>query len=199
MKKNKIIPACLVAALATLVCFSACKKEETKKCGQEAVPACCSSSKCDASRGAGEKLLSHHDTKAVFKGLQQRRCRGMTALCPDKCGDSGTIAVFDIAGYNDYQKPDHYGDDPAEQYVFMLESTTGASDVCPETLELVKNLRPGDEVNLVWDHVYVSDGKANYPKRVVRKIAPLGTCSATKSETCGSASRSDCCDSGLHD
>lgn len=120
-----------------------------------------------------EKLLSHHDTKAVFTGTRHHQCPGMTRLCPDRCGDSGTLAIFEIATYNDYQRPDRYGDDPAGTYAFMLRSTTGTSDVSPTMAEIVNSLRPGDKVHLVWDHVYVSDPQASFPKRIVRKIERL--------------------------
>lgn len=184
MQKNKFISLCVPATLAVALCLCACKKEETQ-CKTNTA-ACYDSEKCADSATtkktdtANEKLLSHHDTKAVFKGKHQHQCHGMTMLCPDKCGDSGTLAVFDIASYNSYQKPDRYGDDPASQYMFMLQSTTGTSDVSPEIADLVNSLTPGDEVNLVWDHVYVSDNNANYPKRIVRKITPLGTRTAVQ-------------------
>lgn len=172
MKKNKFAFASVFALLAAAVCLSSCKDEKNNDaCPQHKdADSCCQSPAAPAAPASNEKLLSHHDTQAVFKGTRQHRCRGMTMLCPDKCGDSGTLALFDIKAYNNYQQPDKYGDPKADQYVFMLASTTGTSDVSPETAELVKGLQAGDEVNLVWDHVYVSDGHGSYPKRVVRKI-----------------------------
>ncbi len=172
MKKNKFAFASVFVLLAAAVCLSSCKDEKNNDaCPQHKdADSCCQSPAAPAAPASNEKLLSHHDTQAVFKGTRQHRCRGMTMLCPDKCGDSGTLALFDIKAYNDYQQPDKYGDPKADQYVFMLASTTGTSDVSPETAELVKGLQAGDEVNLVWDHVYVSDGHGSYPKRVVRKI-----------------------------
>lgn len=173
MKKNKFVFASVFALLAAALCLSSCKDEKNNDaCPQhkDADSCCQSPAATPAAPASNEKLLSHHDTQAVFKGTRQHRCRGMTMLCPDKCGDSGTLALFDIKAYNDYQQPDKYGDPKADQYVFMLASTTGTSDVSPETAELVKSLQVGDEVNLVWDHVYVSDDHGSYPKRVVRKI-----------------------------
>ena len=45
--------------------------------------------------GASEKkteTLSIHETVAEFLGTNDHRCRGLTSLCPDECGDSGTMA-----------------------------------------------------------------------------------------------------------
>lgn len=170
-KKTEFMFLTFAGMLAAALCFSSCKDEESQK----ETSACCEKTTGCTTFPANEKLLSRHDAKAVFKGTRQHRCHGMTMLCPDKCGDSGTLAVFGITGYNDYQKADKYGDEPATEYMFMLQSTTGTSDVSPELAKLVENLKPGDEVNLVWDHVYVSDASGSFPKRIVRKIEALGT------------------------
>ncbi len=172
MKKNKFIPASVFALIAAAACLCSCKDEKHNATGPQHCDAadCCQTSATTPASASNEKLLSHHDTQAVFKGTRQHRCRGMTMLCPDKCGDSGTLALFDIKAYNDYRRPDKYGDPKADQYVFMLASTTGTGDVSPETAELVKGLQVGDEVNLVWDHIYVTDERGSFPKRVVRKI-----------------------------
>lgn len=165
MKKRKNNPALLFASLAAMLSLCACENEETSSRSETPAP--------EKTLPANEKLLSRHDTQAVFTGTRHHQCRGMTRLCPDKCGNSGTLAIFEIATYNDYQRPDRYGDDPAGSYAFMLRSTAGTSDVSPAVAEIVNSLRPGDKVHLVWDHVYVSDPQASFPKRIVRKIERL--------------------------
>lgn len=93
----------------------------------------------------------------------------MTALCPDKCGSSGTLAVFNTENYNAYEKTDEYGDPRADEFVFMLESTTGTSDVSPEIAREVRAMKAGDKAHLVWEHVYVTDENGSqYPRRIVR-------------------------------
>lgn len=121
-----------------------------------------------------EEILAHHDTNAVFAGTQNVVCNGMTALCPNECGSSGTLAIFKIENYNNYEKRGKYGDEKAETFAFMLRSTTGTSDVSPELAELVRLLKQGEKVHLVWDHVYVSDPeKGNFPEHPIRKLEPL--------------------------
>ena len=125
---------------------------------------------------AGKKfdVLSRHDTDAVFVKTEQRRCRGLTSFCPDKCGHSGTVAVFRIEKYNAYEKLGEYGDPRTEEFSFMLQSTTGTSDVSKEIAARVRALEPGDKVRLIWEHIYVSDESGSkYPERVVRKLSPL--------------------------
>lgn len=120
-----------------------------------------------------EKILSHHDTRAVFLGTREHVCLGRTALCPDKCGNSGTLAVFKIESYNAYEKFGKYGDPKTDEFDFMLRSTTGTSDVSEEIAACVKSLHPGDNVRLVWEHVYVSDETGSFPERRVLEISPL--------------------------
>lgn len=120
------------------------------------------------------ELLARHDVDAVFAGTREHVCRGMTSLCPDKCGASGTLAVFRVERYNAYEKPGKYGDPKTDEFSFMLQSTTGTSDVSPETAAQVRALKPAARVRLVWEHIYVTDENGSrFPERVVRKTEPL--------------------------
>lgn len=132
----------------------------------------------DAAAPAGtkieRKMLSSHDTIATFKGLKEHRCMGRTALCPDRCGDSGTMASFSIVKYLDYQKPGQYGDPQAKTFSFLIHKAQP---------DLVKGLQAGDTVRLVWCHDYVTRTDAagrsgSSPERLVSKIQKL-----TKEET----------------
>ena len=42
------------------------------------------------------KLLSSHETVAVFDGINERMCNGATGRCPWECGSSGDYATFTI-------------------------------------------------------------------------------------------------------
>jgi len=131
------------------------------------------SSKSEKSTKHSEEILSRHDTNAVFTGTQEVVCNGLTALCPNECGSSGTLAVFKIESYNDYQKLGKYGDEKAETFTIMLRSTMGTSDVSPEIAEYIHTLNAGDKVYLVWEHVYVSEPDGgNFPARPIRKLEP---------------------------
>lgn len=122
-------------------------------------------------------LLSSHMTIARFDGLKDHQCRGMTALCPDKCGDSGKMAVFTITKYMKYTKPGEYGDPEQKNFMVMYENTLGKSQLSPEEKELVSTLKPGDPVLLCWNHNYVTDEAtgSSYPERpltVLKKLTP---------------------------
>lgn len=115
------------------------------------------------------KLLSSHDTIATFDGLKEQRCLGRTALCPDRCGHSGTMATFSIVNYLDYQKPGEYGDPQAKTFSFLINKTQP---------ELAKGLQAGDTVRLMWRHDYVTRTDAagrggSAPERPVGKIEKL--------------------------
>ncbi|MBR6797264.1 MAG: hypothetical protein IKM45_01060 [Opitutales bacterium] len=120
--------------------------------------------------GAKVEVLSRHDTNAVFQGARRHVCMGRTMLCPDRCGHSGTLAVFKIENYNKYEQLGKYGDPQTEEFVFMLKSTTGKSDVPPALAEKIAALKPGDKVRLVWEHVYISDENGSRPERPIRVL-----------------------------
>ena len=116
------------------------------------------------------EVLSRHDTNAVFQGARRHVCMGRSMLCPDRCGHSGTLAVFKIENYNKYEQFGKYGDPQTDEFIFMLKSTTGESDVPPALAEKIAALKPGDKVRLVWEHVYVSDENGARPERPVRVL-----------------------------
>lgn len=119
-------------------------------------------------------VLSRHDTNAVFAGTHEQVCMGRTMLCPDKCGGSGTVAVFKIERYNAYERNSKYGDGKAGDFAFMLEATTGESDVSPEIAAFVRSLAVGARVHLVWEHIYHTDPRGSkFPERVVRELSLL--------------------------
>ena len=116
------------------------------------------------------EVLSHHDTNAVFEGTRKHRCMGRSMLCPDRCGHSGTLAVFKIESYNRYEKKGKYGDPQTDAFAVMLNSTTGENEVPPAVAEKIMKLKPGDKVHLIWEHVYVSDDSGARPERPIRRL-----------------------------
>lgn len=159
-RKLRVLPALALAGTALAACSCGNAPEEKSAPETPAKP----------TRTA--ELLARHDTDAVFAGTREHVCRGLTTLCPDRCGHSGTLAVFRIEKYNAYEKPGKYGDPQTDEFVFMLRSTTGGSDVPAEIAERVRALAPGHEVRLVWEHLYVTDENGSrFPERVVRELS----------------------------
>lgn len=116
-------------------------------------------------------VLSHHDTNATFAGTREHVCMGRSMLCPDRCGHSGTLAVFKIESYNTYEKPSKYGDPKTDEFVVMLKSTTGESDVPKDIVQQISALSAGDKVRLVWEHIYVTDENGSqFPERIIRSV-----------------------------
>lgn len=161
--KTTILTLCAVGALASVL-FASVYADSM------ATPSSPSAPETAAPKSTYE-VLSRHDTEAVFSGTREHRCMGRTTLCPDRCGHSGTLAAFKIESYNAYEKPGKYGDPKTSEFLFMLKSSTGKSDVSKDIADLVRQLKPGEKVHLVWEHIYVSDPNGgHYPKRVVRKL-----------------------------
>ncbi len=125
--------------------------------------------------GEKRELLSEHKTVARLVSVQDRTCRGRTALCPDRCGHSGSFANFEIVAYLDYQKPGQYGDPKAANFMFQIEDNHKKPRIAAELAKKIADLKPGDYVLLDWRHDYVTKtepggGSTSSPERPVTKL-----------------------------
>ena len=118
-------------------------------------------------------VLSVHKTRATFKGTREHRCMGLTSLCPDRCGDSGTMAVFEIDEYTLYEKRGEYGDDKQTTFQFLTENNMKKAKIPAELLAQMKTLKPGDKVVLEWEHRYMNRDGSRWPERPVVKLEKI--------------------------
>ena len=116
------------------------------------------------------ELLSSHATVAKFIGIKDHRCMGLTGLCPDRCGDSGKLATFEIIEYLDYQKPGEYGDPKQTTFHVLIRDNQGSAKIPDEILSIIDSLKPNTKVKLSWRHEYVTKDKASFPERPVTQI-----------------------------
>lgn len=124
-------------------------------------------------RKSGRELLSAHETVAQFTGVAFHQCRGLTALCPDKCGSSGDVATFKILGYLLYKKTGEYGDPMQESFMFQIEDNMKNLKVTPELRATVAALKKDDYVLLSWNHDYVTKDGSSSPDRPVTKVSKI--------------------------
>ncbi|HUW30380.1 MAG TPA: hypothetical protein VM223_02080 [Planctomycetota bacterium] len=96
--------------------------------------------------------LARHETVAEFRGANYHRCMGLTSLCPDKCGHSGTLAKFKIVNYLSYEKLGEYGDPKCDEFVFLVEDNMKHAKVPADIRDAVSLLKQGDIVLLSWKH-----------------------------------------------
>jgi hypothetical protein len=119
--------------------------------------------------------LAVHRTIARFEGAPYRLCRGLTAMCPDRCGHSGEFATFTIVEYLKYEKPGKYGDPRQTQFSFQVSGFDRKPKGDPKLRTIVSGLKKGDLVLLGWDHLYgeVKPGLTSPVRPVVelRKIS----------------------------
>jgi hypothetical protein len=124
------------------------------------------------------ETLSRHETVAEFRGTNYHRCMGLTSLCPDQCGESGTLATFRIVNYVTYEKLGEYGDPKCDEFAFLVENNMKHPKVPADIRAAVNSLKQGDVVLLSWKHDYVTSRGSSAPERPLtrlEKIAPVGT------------------------
>lgn len=121
------------------------------------------------------EFLSFHDTTAVFRGIREHKCMGLTSLCPDRCGHSGKLASFGILKYEQYEKPGEYGDPKQEEFQFLIEDNMGNRKVPDEIRTATLSLKEGEKVRLKWNHDYVTKNGASFPERTVVVLEKINT------------------------
>jgi hypothetical protein len=124
------------------------------------------------------ETLARHETVAEFQGTNYHRCMGLTSLCPDKCGQSGTLATFRVVNYLKYEKLGEYGDPKCDEFAFLVEDNMKHPTVPAAIQAAVNSLKQGDMVLLSWNHDYVTINGTSGPERPVarlEKIADVGT------------------------
>ncbi|MFC4993763.1 hypothetical protein [Rubritalea tangerina] len=129
---------------------------------------------------AKRETLSTHKTLATYQGSKFRPCRHLTTLCPDQCSHAGTVAQFKVNQYLNYKKLGKYGDPKATTFHTMLEDQLGNSKLSKQTLNTIKALKLGDQVELSWIHEYVTQNNASYPVRTITELKPLPESSKNK-------------------
>ena len=117
--------------------------------------------------------LANHETLAVFEGVDYRLCKGLTALCPDKCGQSGEFANFTIKKYLKYEKLGQYGDPKQTDFLVQISDFNKNPKGDPKILATVKGLKKGDFVLLSWHHDYVTKEGASSPERPIVKLEAI--------------------------
>lgn len=160
-----IKPLFFAAGIFAAFALSACSKESAPAPETPVAPV--------AEPAETSELLSRHDTDAIFSGTREHICMGRSMLCPDRCGHSGTLALFKIEKYRAYEKPSQYGDPKSKEFAILINSKTGESEVPPAIAEKIRQLKPGEKIHLVWEHVYVSSPTGgHFPRRVIRELNP---------------------------
>ena len=119
------------------------------------------------------QMLAKHQTVAQFQGVAYQQCRGLTALCPDRCGGSGDFASFRILKYLAYEKPGEYGDAKQADYSFQVEDNMKHLKVPAAIRDAVAALKKGDVVLLDWLHDYVTKEGSSSPERPIKKLEKI--------------------------
>jgi hypothetical protein len=115
------------------------------------------------------ETLAVHETRAEFLGIEEHVCRGLTALCPDRCGHSGKLATFRIVEYIRFESFSEYGR-KQEHFQVLIRDNLGNLKVDPMVADAVARFSPGDIVRLSWNHDYVEINGLSGPERPVTKL-----------------------------
>ncbi len=128
---------------------------------------------CSGCRIQDAELLSKHVTVSRFTGLSGHECLGRTALCPDRCGDSGTLATFEVLRYLHYEKPGESGDPQAGQFSVLVEDQHGRPKVSPLIRMAIRDLPEDETVLLTWHHVNLASGGHASSERLIERVMPV--------------------------
>lgn len=139
----------------------------------------------DAPPADKRELLSRHETVAKLQVIEDRKCMGLTTLCPDQCGHSGKFATFKIIAYIAYDKPGEYGDPKAETFTVQLSDNHGNPKLAKSIADTIGTLKPDQFARLDWNHDYVTrtdpgGGSSSFPERTITKLEPLTDAEAQK-------------------
>lgn len=126
-----------------------------------------------AKPGEKRQLLSEHHTLASFDGVEFRLCRGLTSLCPERCGHSGNFAGFTIKKYVKYKKHGEYGD-PEQKSFHLQVSDFGKQPIGDAAIaKTIAGLKKGDFVLLSWNHDYVTKDGSSFPERPIVSLKKI--------------------------
>ncbi len=98
-------------------------------------------------------FTSTHIFTAKYDGTDFHKCKGMTSLCPDKCGESGNVANFKVVEYKDFVVNGQGGSEKLDSYQ-VLASDFNKKDLDKPYVATIKNLKKGDEVTIDVEFVY---------------------------------------------
>ena len=115
------------------------------------------------------ETLASHETRAEFLGIEDHVCRGLTALCPDQCGHSGSLARFKVVEYIKFESFSKYGK-RQERFDLLVKDNLGNLKVDQMLADSIDRFSPGDIVLLSWNHDYVTKNGSSGPERPVTKL-----------------------------
>lgn len=164
---NIINPTVILLLLAvTLASCTGKKQSAPVKMICPAGPGPCSTN-TDAST-----LLARHETIATLKEIKEHKCMGRTSACPDNCGHSGKVAVFEVNEYLKHQQFDKWGSGKQNRFFIQLTGfkERSSSKIDLATIDKVKELNAGDKVYLSWDHCRIKTASASRGERKVTKL-----------------------------
>jgi hypothetical protein len=127
----------------------------------------------EKANGEKRELLANHETLAVLDGVEYQLCRGLTALCPKECGQSGEFANFTVKKYMKYEKLGQYGDPKQQTFLVQVSDYDKKPKGDPKILKTVKGLKKGDYVLLSWHHDYVTKEGSSSPERPIVKLEKI--------------------------
>jgi len=124
--------------------------------------------------------FARHKVIAQFTGIRKITCTSSTALCPDRCGHSGSYAFFSIKKYLEYLRPDPRGEEKKEIFTIKLDGERKAAGLDERALGLIKNLNPEDHLVLLWVHGKFDGGDLPLPEHFMLGIKRVSNEEAAK-------------------
>lgn len=111
-------------------------------------------------------FTSTHVFTAVFKNIQFHTCKGLTALCPKDCGNSGYMANFSVLNYRTHIVNGQAGTEKLDTYTIQLGDFY-KKDFDKDYVRFIRKLKQGNEVTMHIDYIY------DYTKSAVMTVEKI--------------------------
>lgn len=158
---NKLSLMIIVAGIM----FSSCNSQTEKNEQQNSEPTIKSTEITQK-----KPFTSTHTFIAVYEGTGYTICKGKTANCPDKCGNSGNLANFKVKEYKDLVINGQAGTEKLENYA-ILTSDYNKKDIDKSYVDVIRNLKKGDEVTIQVEYIYDTTKSTVYTEEKLIQIS----------------------------
>lgn len=146
--KTKIVPTLTITLGLTLM--TSCNSPKTNSETQITTTV---ADTVSTQKGSKKPFTSSHIFTAKYEGTSFHKCLGRTIDCPEKCGESGNLATFNVIDYEVFDVNGQGGTEKLSKFELLI-SDYNKNDLDKPYVSEIKNLKKGDDVIIHVEYVY---------------------------------------------